>query len=468
MTHGHYPINPAAGFPTGFGTWSDGAAVGDALWQIIQGGAYWSGFVGTPGVEFRVEIALGSADGQGGSVYDNPASQYDSGTYSTDDIYWVDITGRVISVGGGRGRHRLGDAFRPGSGSITLDNQDGVFNPQRGLELIGDQAMRPGRWIRLSGKRTTEGADFWEPLWVMKVQSLADEYRDAAHVIRSRWSLVGLETILEGRAPPALENPDPLTAGQTADERARYLWSTIMDIPDQLLVTPDTYDHTLQATTFPGSRYDQMKDAAFAEGGDFYVGKEGLWYMRGRGWLQDSIDAGPVMAVGDYELRDQVVLAATTSWDMTRIRNAVFLEAEGGVEQGNVDTASQGLYGAVTYTKSGLLNDSDADVVVLVQRQLDLFAYDSLRVDELEVWAPTLDGVDALLDLELGDYILVNVVTAQGWSYAFGAWVNGIQHEVTHTDWRVRIQIDNTFRANPQLGGPYSSAYSDAYKRVEA
>ena len=102
-----------------------------------------------------------------------------------------------------------------------------------------------------------------------------------------------------------------------------------------------------------------------------------------------------------------------------------------------------------------------------MQRQLDLFAFDSLRIDELEVWAPTLAGVDALLDLELGDYITANIVTAAGWSYAIGAWVNGIQHEVDPVSWRTKIQIDNTFRGNPQLGGPYSLAYSDAYKRVQ-
>lgn len=459
-SHGHYPINPAGGFPTGFGKWSD-----DALWQVFQGGAYWSGVVGTPGVEFKVEIALGSADGQGGSTYDNPASQYDTATYSTDDIYWVDITGRVISVRGQRGRNRLSDAFRPGAGSITLSNTDGVFNPQRGIELIGDQAMRPGRWVRLSGKQTAE--DVWEPLWVLKVQSLADEYIDAAHDIHSRWDLTGLETILEARRPPALESPDPATADQTADVRARYLWVDVMDSPDQLLVTPDTYDHPMQATAFPGSRYDQMKAAAEAEGGDFYVGREGLWYMRGRGWLQEKVEAGPVLVIGDYQQADHVVLSADTSWDLTRIRNAVFLEREGGARQGQVDTASQALYGEATYSQSGLQNTNDVDVVTLVDQQLARFAFDSLRIDQLEVWSPTLAGVDGLLQLELGDVVSVNIVTAQGWSYAMNAWINGIEHEVTHTDWRVRLRIDNTFRGNPQLGGPYTLAYSDAYKRAE-
>ena len=128
----------------------------DALWQPTQGGGFWSGILGTVGVQFKVEIALGAVDGQGGFNYDAADALYDTATYSTDDLYWADLTPRVVSVQGSRGRQRLQDQFRPGQGTLTLDNQDGIFNPQVGRNIIGDQAMRPGRWVRLSGKITAQ------------------------------------------------------------------------------------------------------------------------------------------------------------------------------------------------------------------------------------------------------------------------------------------------------------------------
>jgi hypothetical protein len=75
--------------------------------------------------------------------------------------------------------------------------------------------------------------------------------------------------------------------------------------------------------------------------------------------------------------------------------------------------------------------------------------------------------VDHLLQVELGDIIQVQVVTSAGWDYAMKCVVNGVQHQVTHTDWRVTLQLDNTFRADPRLGGPFSLAYSEAYNRLE-
>lgn len=465
--HGHYPINPALGFPTGSGKWATDPGGDDALWQIAAGGGFWSGVLGTPGVEFKLELALGSADGQGGSTYDNPASQYDTATYSTDDIYWVDLTSRLREVSGKRGRGKLRSAFRPGVGTVALVNTDGVFNPQRGIQLIGDQAMRPGRWVRLSGKRTA--SDVWIPLWVMRVQALADEYVDAAHDVISRWSLAGLETILEARQEPPLESPDPVTDGQTFGERARYLWQDYIDAPDGLLVTPDTYEHPLTPTALGGSSLDWFTDAALAEGGDFYVGKEGLWYARGRDWL--DFDAPPLFQVGAYDLTDVVVLDATTSWDMTRIVNDLAFtreeyegEPQPPITQAAVNSSSQALYGKRGVVTQGIQAKEDADVKALADRAIERFAFDSLRIESLELWSPTLAGVDNLLNLELGDIIQVQIVTAVGWSYAMKVLVNEIEHIVNDKDWRVKVRVDNTFRGDPRSAGPYSVAYSDAYR----
>lgn len=441
----------------------------DGLWQpVAPGGALWSGVLGAIGVEFKVELALGGADGGAAYVYDDPTSVYDTATYSTNDVTWVDITGRVKDVGGRRGKNRLSDAFRPGQGTLEVFNLDGVFNPQVGRNLVGDQAMRPGRWVRLSGKRTD--SDEWVRLWTMRLQALGDVYTDAAHMIVSRWQLVGLETILETNARPALEVPDPASAGQTSGERARYIWETLEDWIPELLVTPDTYDHTLRASTFPPSRYDQFKDAAEAEGGDFYVGRDGLFYFRGRDWL-NPLDAA-IFEVGDYDLTDVVVLDAQTAWDMTRLRNGVALtraaidEDDNPATQFAENTASQATYSRFDYVKTGLENDNDVDVSALAFRMADWFAWDSLRIERIEVWSPRLDGVNNLLNVELGDVVEVTIVTAQGWSYTIKAWVMEVEHTVTHTDWRTFLRLENTFRLDPRQAGPYNADFNADYDAV--
>jgi hypothetical protein len=298
----------------------------------------------------------------------------------------------------------------------------------------------------------------------MRVQALADEYIDAAHRILSTWSLVGLEVILQQRNYVA-QTPGG-TEGWTYDQMLTDYWENVLDAPLGLLQTPDSYFHPLLADDYAGGAFQKIGAWAEAEGGDFYVGKQGLWWARGRDWL--DFTAEPVLQIGAYESTDVVVLGAKTAWDMTRITNDVRLtsDRDGAITQAQIDSQSQALYGIITTSRDGLRNLLDTDVAFLAERTITRFAFDTLRIDELEVWAPTLDGVEPLLELELGDVIQVQIVTAAGWTYAIRAFINSVRHEVSHTDWKVRLGLDNAFRLDPRLGGSYSTAYSDAYKRV--
>ena len=452
----HPVINPEGGAPTG-----------NALWEPDANGAqwdesFWKGLIGALGVQFRAEVAIGVAGGDSGNfLYDDAGALYDTAAYSLNDTSWVELTERLISFGVTRGRDHYGQRFRAGQGTLTFNNQDGIFNPLLGFQFLGEQALRPGRWVRVTGKRT-DAVDY-EPLWVGRLQSLQDVYDDGANGINSRWSVLGLEAWLSSIAPPPLEVPDPVSLGQRTDERVRYIWDVLLDLPPEFLLTDEVGVATMQATVFPGSRFDQINQAVDAEGGAFYVQRDGQLRFRNRTWLFDSPDAGTVQFNIGTISDDIEILGANTSWDAVRIRNQVNLTRDGGTLQQNINSTSIAIYGVHSFTRTGLQNEDDAQIVDLVTHELFYSSFDTLRLDSIEIWASEMAEVDNLLTLELGMRVLVTVQTAEGWAYTLVSWVNAITHQVTAKDWKVTLRLDNTDLSSPLTGGPYSSAYSSAF-----
>ena len=115
------------------------------------------GFSGS-GLEFKVEIAIGLGSEDTG-VWD--AAEWDDGLWSDvgtgpGSLYWVDVTDRALSAVVSSGRDKFESRFRTGSAIFLLDNDDGVFTPDGGLPGIGDLRFRPGRWIRLLGRPTSD------------------------------------------------------------------------------------------------------------------------------------------------------------------------------------------------------------------------------------------------------------------------------------------------------------------------
>jgi hypothetical protein len=454
-------INPPGGRVTGNAYWQPDVKEGQ--WDE----SFWRGQIGALGVEFKVEVAIGVAGGTSGNyLYDDAQSLYDTAAYSLNDISWVDVSEVLLEFDCQRGRDHYAQKFRAGQASILVNNQSGVFNPLLGFQSLGEQALRPGRWVRISGKRTD--VPEWEPLWVGRIQSLRDQYQDGAHGINSNWSCLGLEAWMAGVAPPALENPDPVTEGQSTDERVRYIWDVIMEMPAQLMITDEPGLSHMIATDFPGSRFDQIGQAVDAEGGAFYAQRDGALRFRARGWLFDSPQSANIQFIIGTPADDIEILNAQTNWDAVRIKNDVAMTRTGtdetpGVTQHNINSVSQSLYGTHSFSRTGLQNTSDAEVVELVNHALLFGSFDTLRLDRIDVWASTMAEVNHLLRVELGDRVGITVQTAEGWSYTVVAWVNGINHKVDADNWKVALTLDNTDLSSPLSGGAFSTAFSDAY-----
>ena len=114
-------------------------------------------------VEFAVEIALGATEG-GDDVAiwqpDPEGALWDTkGVWSGVVPSWVDVTSRVAAVNTRRGRDRFEQQFRVGQCVVVLHNDDGIFTPDAD-KPPGAVALRPGRWLRVLGRRTDGALDF--------------------------------------------------------------------------------------------------------------------------------------------------------------------------------------------------------------------------------------------------------------------------------------------------------------------
>jgi len=415
------------------------------------------------GVEFKVEVSLGeSADGTD-FLYDDPAALYDTATYSTGEIDWTDLSAVLEGFTCERGRDHLGQEFRPGLASITLSNESGIFNPFVSGQQLGALALRPGRWVRISGKRSDE--DEWSSLWVGRIESMLDVYEDAAHRITSSWSCSGLLSFLEVQAPPPLEVIDPATVGQFPTERAEYLWD-ILGFDDAFLnidtSSPD--DNAMIGTTFPGSRLSQFNQAAAVRMADFYADRDGILQFTDKQWLSKKTVVDFNAGDGSNSLE---LLEADSSWDAHRVQNEVSVQNEGGVAQIAISSQSQALYGIRSYAEGGLQAEQDAAAFERAEWLIDRNAYNTQRIDSISLWASEIDDVNTLLQVDIGDLVRVTVETGQGWSYTLQAFVNKVRHVVTADDWQITLRLDNQDRSNPLNAGAYSTAYNEAYQRKE-
>ena len=104
-------------------------------------------------VEFAVEVALGAVAGGGDVAVWDQALWDTEGVWSGLQPSWVDITSRAQAATTKRGRDRWEQQFRVGQSTVRLDNQDGIFNPDSNRPP-GAVALRPGRWLRVMGRRT--------------------------------------------------------------------------------------------------------------------------------------------------------------------------------------------------------------------------------------------------------------------------------------------------------------------------
>jgi hypothetical protein len=415
-------------------------------------------------VQFALEVALGLSEGgvdvaiwqpdPNGALWDT------KGLWSGITPDWVDVTTRALVVNTKRGRDRWEQEFLAGSSTATLDNQDGLFNPDA-PQPPGALQLRPGRWIRLLGRRTDDGSP-WVPLWTGAIDTMEDIYTKGAAGINSRFGSMDWGARFQIDDPPALETPIP--AGQLTSDRVERILDDA-DWPDQPgWRVIDVGLHTMSESALAQSRWRELQAAATAEGGSLFMSPDGAVVFRNRDWLVDKLDQPPVFSVGEQG-GDIQVISADTDWSQQRVYNDVRMARVGGSEYRVEDPDSQALYGRRTYTRFDLQVDTDTEVVALADRFLAAFRFDRSRLESIDLVPVTPAGVTKLLGAELGDLIRVTVRTEGTglWQYTGDYFINGIQHQVDSEDWTVSLRIDSADFTVPLLPAAFTDAYTEAF-----
>jgi hypothetical protein len=266
-----------------------------------------------------------------------------------------------------------------------------------------------------------------------------------------------ITTTLSRVNPPAL--PTPEGGGETTDNRVRRILINKVGIPPSFL-DAEVGVNTMQASALGKNYLEECQSASDAEGGAFYASKDLGYVFRNQNWLDDL----PVKhLVGFAGQPLQLVDVPDLSWDAGRVRNDVQMSVVGGTAQRVVSSQSDAIYGTRTYRRLDLEAETDAQAFDLAQRQIDFYQWDVARFSELEIAPTTPAGARQLMELELGDRLVVQVRTLRGWDYTMDAFVQRVRHEVTANDWKARVVVENYDRGQPGTGGAYNDAYNDAY-----
>jgi hypothetical protein len=404
-----------------------------------------AGLFAGSGMEFKVEIALGTGSGSEGIWAPDPnEGEWDQSLWSDTEgpgtLYWVDVTGRALSVVTSSGRDRFESRFRTGSATFVLDNDDGVFSPDHGS--IGDVRFRPGRWIRLTGRLSNSGDDF-TPLWTGYITSITDDYGPAGGSIRSRLTAQDHLGNLQIDNPPALDSPVP---SELSSERVDRILDLTGWPPEARISDVGFFD--VQGSELAQSRLEEIQLTAESEGGAFYQAKDGRTVFRNRDYLESPRSANVQFSIGQIGSGVQV-LSAQSDWSTARVYNDVTFARSGGNAQRVEDDTSISMYQRRTNGRNNLQNTNDADVLFLAQRFLENFRYDKIRIEQLTVTATTDAGVANLLHAELADRVQVTIRNLRGWAFTIDAWINRITWRVTADDWEVDLTVDNTDISDP-------------------
>jgi hypothetical protein len=409
-----------------------------------------------PGVEFKLELSLGLGDGASVVyLYDDPTSLYDTATYSGLELYWIDVNARFLSVECSRGRDTYSDRFQPGSLTCVLSDEDGLFNPDTGAIQIGTQQLRVGKWVRLSGRK--DAASEWVPLWTGPIQAMRESFTAGGAYVTMTLQANDFGSQLGRRNPPAL--PAPVGDGERPGDRfTRVLTDT--GWPDlEGWIDADLGTIQMQETTEAVSRQELLQQCAEAEGGAYFWSAAGVPTFRDRNWLNTEA----TWLAGFLGADVQVTNLPSLSWEAANVRNDVQISRVGGNAQRVISSASQSRYGQRTYRRLDLHMKFDGQAYSLAEQLVEFYQWDVARFSEIELSPVTADGVQQLLELELGQKIVLQVRTLRDWVYTAEVWVQRIRHSINADDWRCLVTVENADRSDPGTGGPYSDAYSDAY-----
>jgi hypothetical protein len=348
-----------------------------------------------------------------GYELDDPATLLDTALLGPlDPTFSENITSRVREAATDRGAQRELERVEAGTGKIVADNRDGFFT-----------SLEPMRRVRIVG---TWSAVVY-PVFYGFIESIPIRFPGDVDM-EVELSLVDGMKVLS-------------VAFVSGDFGQQGSGARITAILDAVMWPDADRDIDVGFATVPAitltnvSALEHIQVIAHAEGGRFFIGKDGKAVFREavevnpdlstRTWADD----GSGMAYRDVSLirGDDLIL------------NDVRLTRTGGTEQVATDSFSQGEFGIRSSSETNIQLVSDADVLTRAELQVTRYANPVLRIESLVDNAMQHGAWDQVLVRDINDIVLViesRTATSQVSS------MEGISHSIARDgSWTVTLNV---------------------------
>ena len=387
-----------------------------------------------PAVKVELSIDLGNLDDTAFKLDDPIKGVLDNTIYELGGARLFDITDRLLSTSTTRGKSQALDRIDAGTIDITLDNSDRLFDPLYEAGFYYGQLI-PGREVRVSCNGYPVIYGFIDDLDII--------YQPSNRSVVSIQSSDALSNLTINNLP----------AVTPAAELSGARVTRILDLPEVNWPSDrrsiDTGDSLLSdiAITEGTQTVAYLQLVATSEAGDVFISKDGKFVFKERNSAPGVIDVSftdeasvpgfTVVPFADLE----VVYGSEQLYNRIVLSNNKVVPDEVLAE----DAESQGTYGPRSYSATGLLNDSAADLQYLADFLLARFKEPQYRFQSLSVILDVLSEAqqNKVLDLEIGDIVNVRF-TPSAIPPVIEQYcrVIGVSHDWSNNEKRVNLSLE--------------------------
>jgi hypothetical protein len=386
------------------------------------------------GVTFGNVFQLGTVDGELGT-----------NILGSSAIQVIDVTETVQQISIRHGRDRMFEEYLPGEAVIQFQDFTGDWNPANSNSPYYPN-IKPMRQVQVvTNYQNTEYFLYSGYIWSWDYE-WADPSVD--------YALVTIRAVDAFRLL-ALANITTVTGAANKDlpgERIDLILDEI-DWP-QTVRAIDLGDTELEND--PGDERSVLEAIQTIENSDlgaFYIDPTGKPTYLSRNTLSTRA-AGTAYQFDDTGTNIQYQ-AVDLSYDETELANSVTLTRLSGSPQTADDTVSIDEYFLRSYSRSGLMMETNALALQQANRILNYRKQLRVRIDSL-----TLDlssdstRVEPALALEVGDPIIVTKTMAGGTSITLRLTIQGHQHDITPDRWITTFSTAYPLSTAFVLGSP--------------
>jgi hypothetical protein len=351
-----------------------------------------------PVVKVELGLNLGQSD-PFSFVLDSPTrGLLDNTEFTLGGDRFFDITDRLIGTTVSRGKNQSLDRIDAGLASITVDNSDRHFDPLFPNGPYFGQLI-PRRTVRITCNA--------QPVFIGQIDDFDIAYAPS-NQSQVRIDVSDAFSVLTNSGLEEFTPSSELSGARVNAvlDRPELAWPA-----DEREIDPGN-STMLGALVEEGtSALEYLQLVSNSEFGNLFIGKDGKVVFRERNAVpntpslvfSDEVVAGEFTGIQFASVNN--VFGSENLFNRILISNA----AEVPLEATATDAESQTVFGPRSFSQSGLLVESQAQLQFLADFLLARFKEPQYRFEAVTVVMDTLttENQDAVLDLEIGDVVLV-------------------------------------------------------------